>query len=201
MTRYRLVGFTGRAGAGKDTAADFVAKAYGFRRHAFADPMKAGLNAMFGWSPLNWQDRAWKEAPNEALGGFSPRFLAQTLGTEWGRQTVHSNLWVWLAEQRWQRLNADNAATFGPLPGMAVSDVRFANEAYWIKTRGGAVIEIARPDAAPVSAHASEAGVPRELIDHVVLNDGSIEDLFEKLRRVLTAPLTLDDPVGPSAYP
>ena len=29
MTRYRLVGFTGRAGAGKDTAADFVAKAYG----------------------------------------------------------------------------------------------------------------------------------------------------------------------------
>jgi hypothetical protein len=198
--RYRLIAFTGKAGSGKDTAADFVARAFGARRYAFAEPLKRALNAMMGWSPLNWEDRQWKEAAHPVLG-CSPRFLAQTLGTEWGRKTVHPNLWVYMAEIEWLRLIEDATSTFGPLPALVISDCRFVNEAHWARSRGGAVIEIVRPGVTPVAAHASEAGVPAELINHTVLNDGGIEDLFDKLRRLLTPPLIQDDPVGPSAYP
>ena len=168
----RLIGLTGRAGCGKDTVADYLTWA-GYQKYALAGPIKAGLNAMFGFTDEDWTDRSWKEAPQGELAWRSPRYLAQTLGTEWGRALVADDIWLRLFERAWNKLRCETLTV-----GMVVTDVRFANEAALIRRLGGAIVEIQRPGAAAVEAHSSEEGVPADLIDVVVVNNSTPHTLF-----------------------
>ena len=45
----KLLGMTGRAGSGKDTAAYMLMKDLGYKTYALASPIKAIVNSMFGW--------------------------------------------------------------------------------------------------------------------------------------------------------
>lgn len=42
-----IIGFTGQAGSGKDTAGAYLIKQYNFERKAFADPLKKSIAALF----------------------------------------------------------------------------------------------------------------------------------------------------------
>lgn len=165
-----LIGFTGKAGTGKDTAADFMVRRFAFEKYSFALPIKQALNAMFGWSMSQWDDRAWKETPQPGLA-TSPRILAQTLGTEWGREVIHPDLWVKIARRRYVE---------SPY-SLVIPDVRFPNEAEWITREGGLVIELTRKGVRSVAAHKSEDGLPADLIDLTIPNNGSPNDLFNEL--------------------
>jgi hypothetical protein len=94
---------------------------------------------------------AEKEAPIEWLDGVSARRLLETIGTEWGRDTVCSDLWVrvmarklFLAEKLHQKI--------------VIDDVRYINERDLIRSFGGRLYFIGRDDLAQLSAggHASE---------------------------------------------
>ena len=166
MTNIPVIGVAGRARSGKDTLVNFIMAARGFGyRYAFADPIKRMLLALnIDCTDPFWVDNKEKEIP--ALG-VSLRRLLQTLGTEWGRQLIHPDLWVILAKQ----------ALFDNGPGMLIPDVRFENEASWIRSVGGRVIHIQRPDATPVEGHVSESGIARAPEDIVLINNGTLEDL------------------------
>lgn len=160
-----VIGIAGRARSGKDTLADMLLALYGGYRYAFADPIRKMLLAIgIDMSDPYWIDKKEEEIP--ALGR-SPRYLMQTLGTEWGREMVHPRLWVYLAAQQ----------LFNRGRGMIISDVRFEDEAEWIRQQGGLVIHITRSSAKTVNPHASETGVAVIPHDVVVFNDGSLEDL------------------------
>lgn len=128
------------------------------------------LKAGFGidMSDPYWNER--KEVPIPALGK-SPRQLLQTLGTEWGRQLVAPNVWIVLAHDQYRARG----------PGMVITDVRFENEARWVRKNKGLVIHISRKDAAPVAAHSSEGGVIMADDDVIIYNDDSLEELQEKV--------------------
>lgn len=170
----RLVGLVGRARVGKDTAAEFLEDRHLLQQFAFANPLKDMLTSVFG--DLFYDGD--RESPIEWLGK-SPRQLMQTLGTEWGRQCVHPDLWVLLAHQEWLACQRNLSK------GMVVSDVRFDNEARWIKEQGGVLIEIRRREAEKVSAHLSEVGILHR-VDHVIRNDGTIDDLYAALDEVVS---------------
>lgn len=182
----RLVGIAGLAGSGKDTAADYLRTRYGFEKYSLAEPIKAALNAMFGWTSEMWEDREWKERPAHEACGRSPRFLSQTLGTEWGRQVVDGEVWVARAHSRWMALHDGVDATFGPLPRLVIPDVRFQNEARWIREQGGVVVEVVR-HGTPQQDHASEAGIPDRLIDYRVSNDRDVLTFLQTFRFGLAA--------------
>ena len=175
-----LIGLHGPAGAGKDTAADFL-RTWGFQALALADPIRWGLCAMLGEFGVDEQllnDRKTKEAVIPGLGK-SPRELMQTLGTEWGRQQVNASLWTALAEERILKLE--------PLPGfplaVAITDIRFDSEARWLRDLGGKIWRIYRPRSGPgVNPHVSELGLPEDLVDYVVPNIGTIEEFHNELR-------------------
>jgi hypothetical protein len=182
-----LIGLTGRAGAGKDTLADHLVSSFGYVKYSLASPLKNGLNATFGFTPEQWTDRAWKEEVIPWIGR-SPRQLAQTLGTDWGRELVAGDIWLRCAG------NFIDTLPKG-CPGVVIADVRFNNEALFIKHRGGVVCQITRPDVEAVSAHISEAGVALHLLDATLTNNGSMEtlaDLGELILRNLSAPFTHD---------
>jgi hypothetical protein len=170
MTR-RIIGFCGPAGAGKDLAASMVP---GACRVAFADPIYQGLSTMLGVPEAELRDRSAKEQPIVGLGA-SPRQLLQTLGTEWGRQMIRDDIWLRVAFWRWGRLAA------GGISLIVVPDVRFANEARLIRENGGEVWMIHRPGVEPVAAHESEAGLPLRLIDRLIVNDGTVDQLRERV--------------------
>ncbi|WP_160286521.1 deoxynucleotide monophosphate kinase family protein [Pseudomonas knackmussii] len=174
-----LIGLHGRARSGKDTAANYLATQFGLLVYAFASPLKAALMTMLNL-PESALDGAAKEQPLPWLGK-SPRELMQLLGTEWGRNAVHPQLWLLLAE-----MNLANHHEVSPhSSGFVISDVRFENEADWIRAKGGVVVHLRRPAAIDVAAHSSESGIGVHDDDLVIHNAGSLEDLYEALEHVM----------------
>lgn len=160
LDRRRIIGIAGRAGAGKNTVAEMIPNSSVF---GFADPLYEGLAAMLGVPEEMLRSRRNKETPLVWLGK-SPRELMQTLGTEWGRGMVAQDIWLRLAKRRIE--------TYGGT--IVFSDVRFDNEAEWIRNQGGEVWLVER-DQETHHTHSSEAGISPHLIDRVIDNRGTLE--------------------------
>lgn len=170
-----LIGLTGAARSGKSTAAKHLVVLLGFIHYALAGPLKAMLAQGFNLSEAHLEGNL-KEAQLAWLGK-SPRELMQLLGTEFGRGMVHNDLWLLLAAQNIARL-----AHYQPdATGIVISDLRFENEADWLRRRGGMVIHIQRPDAPGVAAHSSEAGIAIHDHDLVINNDGELADFLSDI--------------------
>lgn len=157
----------------------------------FADPIKAAINAMFGFGPVHWENREWKEAAIPWLGPdpISPRSLAQTLGTEWGREMIDEEVWLKIAQQKFAKVNTSATLDSGRIVGlgMIIPDVRFENEAQWIKDAGGLLLNVERPGQEIISesSHATEAGLDPALFDAVIVNDGPPSLMVMAARRIL----------------
>lgn len=176
MTQKFIIGLSGRAGCGKDTVRK-VLEEFGFAGFAFADPIRNMLRTLLtdnGISDQYIDDREFKEAIIPELG-VSYRQMAQTLGTEWGRG-LHRMFWLRLADAY--------MADCTDFPGhshFVISDVRFANEAQWVRERGGVVWRIERIDTDPVREHVSEQEFSMFTADHVIHNDGDLEQLRQSV--------------------
>lgn len=173
----RLIGLTGPKGSGKSTVAEIL-NAHGFETYALADPIKRGLKAMFNlWSPH--VDGGRKETPIEHLGGLTPRYLMQTLGTEWGRNTVATDIWIRMAKRKFEFFSHIR------VDAVVVPDVRFDNEANWIREEGGVIWHIYRDASGAGDTHESEAGVTVKPGDAAIQNNGSIEHLEETVAELV----------------
>lgn len=184
-----LVGLTGKAGAGKTTAADYLTDRYGFYQVSLADPIKELLNNRFGWTPEMWQDRDWKEGEDPDYGVqpmplvecgqrtryFSPRSWAQWLGTEVGR-ALYKDVWVDAAIASAYELYSKGHTR------IVIPDVRFDNEAVAVNGESGIVIEMLSDLPTTSSSHASENGVRKDLIEYDVQNvAGDVSKMFNQL--------------------
>lgn len=170
-----LIGLAGHKGSGKDTAAAHLVRAHDFRQISLADPIRNGLCAMFGLTADDLLDRNRKETAIDWLG-VSPRHLMQTLGTEWGRNHVARDVWLRVASHRLE------AIAKGGRSRIVVSDIRFDDEADWIRSKGGQLIHIRRPLTCPQhDAHVSEAGVTLNIDDYIILNTSTIDQLHAQL--------------------
>lgn len=170
MSAPTIIGLTGRAGAGKDTAARMISNQHGHLPIAFADPLYYGLSVMLGVSVDRLQDREAKEEPL-ADYGVSPRQLLQTLGTEWGRELVHPQLWTLVLVKKVAHLVERGVPVI-------VTDVRFENEADTIREMGGVIVHIKRDGEEIVrSNHVSENRDVWDMADMVLDNNGTLADL------------------------
>jgi hypothetical protein len=176
----RIIGLTGLAGSGKDTVRNILVQEQDFCGLAFADHIREMLRALIGGARLNTDfihERHLKELPIPGIG-VSYRHLAQTLGTEWGR-SIAPDLWIKLTESTISNMASQGERRF------VISDVRFLNEAQWLKESGGEVWRIDRPGISSVRDHESERQVSQIQPDRVILNNGTIEDLWKFVNAVL----------------
>lgn len=176
-----IVGFTGAAGSGKDTAAQALEDYVQVR---FAEPVYWGVLAMDpcvdccrvnGWvsvadlvNEVGW-DRA-KENPEV-------RRLLQKYGTEAGRDIHGNDCWINIAKKR-IRQHLSEARR------VKVTDVRFENEALALASMNACIIRIVGPQRREGvdSSHVSEAGISDAFVSWTVVNDGTVEDLHRKVR-------------------
>jgi hypothetical protein len=110
--------------------------------------------------------------------------MAQTLGTEWMRNCVAADGWLRLADQFVRTtIELNNLEDVPSIQGIVFSDVRFENEAEFIRPRGTLVHVMRNTEA--VAAHSSEAGVEFKDCDRCLLNDKTIEVTFRRLEDIM----------------
>lgn len=165
-----LIGLSGKAGSGKDTVAQYLETVHEFIPIAYADPVKAGLKAMFRFDPEYLTDQEMKEQDIPGLG-VSGRVLMQTLGTEWGRNLIDEDIWVNIARRKILMLDSYD---------VVVTDVRFDNEAALIRELGGILVNVVRDEVRDVGilGHSSEAGLTFTNGSIILHNNGTKEELF-----------------------
>lgn len=110
------------------------------------------------------------------------RELLQFVGTEGLRKGLHQDTWI-------NALMSD----YDENSDWVITDTRMLNEANEVKKRGGINIRINRPGVGPVNNHSSEIELDKYDFDYVIDNNGSTEDLVEKLREILIKINVLQD--------
>lgn len=169
--------------SGKSTVAGHLVRTYGFTRKGFADGLRSMANTLLLSLGFTQEQADFylttgegKETVLPELGGRTPRYAMQTLGTEWGRQLLGPDFWV-------------TAVLNDRRPDMLViDDVRFPNEYAAIRREGGEVWKVVRPGAGPTNGHPSEGLLDPLEFDEVIVNDGSVEVLIRKTEWALRGP-------------
>jgi len=184
----RIIGLTGKARSGKNTVAsiiedEFIAKMYtlpDIHVVAFGDALKEACSLMFGIPLERFNSDDAKEAKDN-FWGFSPREICQYIGTEVAREHFDPEFWIKRLQLELQREYDVRNDVF------VIADVRFDNEAQWIRNNGGIVIRVVRPEAngdVGIPSHVSEAGVSENLIDYTIFNNGTLDQLQTKTEEV-----------------
>lgn len=177
----RLVALSGAAGSGKTTAADYLIQHYGYTRFKFAGPLKDMLYAT--GLTHDQIEGTCKEVPTEILCGRTPRYVMQTLGTEWGRDLIGHDIWVNIWQRRVTAFAAEN-----PGARFVVDDMRFPNELEAVRQLGGTRITLHRPDLVhKAGAHQSESALPHDDQAKIVINDGDAAQLHHRVLHSLLA--------------
>ncbi|OZI23596.1 hypothetical protein CAL26_09145 [Bordetella genomosp. 9] len=200
---FRLIGLCGRAGAGKDTCADLMAAAYGFSKIAFADALRAEISRSFGVDPRDLSNRITKEQLTHALAigrsddarfihlmasagvcisaPRSPRQIMRWWATEYRRALDGEEYWTLLAH------DAIDSLMRRGVRRIVVTDVRFSNEASFIKHMRGEVWRVRRAVADQIPGnHRSEIELEAISPAHVVHNDGDIAALMREVHDLCT---------------
>ncbi len=183
MTRKMIViGIAGPARAGKDTAADHLMKRHALVKASFADPLKRMLRVGLGLTEA--QLYGDQKETVDPYYGKSGRFMAQTIGTEWGRSMIHPDVWVLAMKRHMEDSFVDGTYH----TGFVIPDVRFENEAQFIREHG-TLIHLRRTDRAGIdnAGHCSEVGVEVNDCDTVINNDQSIDHLHALLDGIRVA--------------
>jgi hypothetical protein len=205
-----IIGITGFIGSGKDTVANMFVER-GCTHDSFAAPLKDLCASVFGWDRDMLEgdtviSRDFRETPDiywtRKLGidNFTPRLALQLLGTDIMRTHFNQDIWLNSLEYRVRKLSAES-------PCVVISDCRFKNELDLIKQLGGAVIHVLRndlPEWYETAVHANQGSVPAKHtmetrfasvhasewkwvgydFDYEILNNGTLEDLENKVSQI-----------------
>lgn len=178
-----LIGIAGPKRAGKDTTAKILRLCLAefdqdilIGHASFADPMYDMLSAFVGWDTVE-RLRNSDDKDTEIIEPFdcTLRHMAQTLGTEWGRNLIHPNAWVMAL---YRRVTHGATAYTDPVV-VFVPDVRFPNEAQLIRDNGF-LLHIQR-NTGHQDSHASETPLEIEDTDIVFQNNGTLEDFEQRI--------------------
>lgn len=178
---------------------------YTWQIKKFASKLKQIASILTGIPAEKFEDQDFKKTylPREwgrtlidgdGVSGTIPmtvREFLQRLGTEAIRDNTHTNAWV-------NALFADYKATLDISDGVArdkwpdwiITDCRFPNEAEAIKDRGGMVVRIDRrlptaPYQTLEQRHPSETSLDSWIFDYIINNNGTIEELTGKVKKML----------------
>lgn len=134
-----LIGLVGSTGCGKTTLASLLVEKHAFTRAHMGQPIKDMLFAL----GLTLEQLAGRPEvrllPSELLGGRSPRYAMETLGTDWGRRMVSPELWANAVEMRVRRMWSD-----APVP-VVIDDLRFPSDWAVVGRLGGILVRVVRP--------------------------------------------------------
>ena len=163
-----IIGLVGYARVGKNTAADCL-KSY--HQASFAKALKEEVAEIMN-NRGGFGLRIDFKKDEEAKIKYRPLLVA------WGeaRRQAYENYWI---DMLFKHIGQDLYHV-----NYVVTDCRYENEVQAIKNVGGKILYIKRPDYGPandVEAKSIQEILDSGLIDYTIVNDGTVEDLKEKM--------------------
>ena len=180
-----IIGLKGLKNSGKDTVAAYLIKQHNFERRAFADPLKRSVAALLD-IPYHEIDK-WKNDPNvwvsvHTVGPYDEfstltfRQFLQRMGDEASKQVWWDTFWDDLT------LPIDG---FYHGKKIVITDCRFESNARRINICGGYVVQLRRPGFEVQDPHRGEELFPDKMVDYTLMNDGTLDDLYDKINEML----------------
>ncbi len=207
-----LISLTGFISCGKDTVANYFQNQYNFKKMSFASALKDVLCNIFNWDRnkiegLTIEDREWRNtidtwwAERLNIPNLTPRFAMQYIGTDIFRDKFHNDIWIANVENKIQNSNEN----------IVITDCRFPNELTMIRRNNGIPIRIKRGplptwygDALAMNLsqyhadkeskkqklnklniHESETAWIGSRFDQILLNNGSINELYSQIDKFM----------------
>ena len=202
-----IIGINGKIGSGKDTVGKIIQylqchntgeitiqdvmsnpehewwleEQSKFEIKKFAGKLKEVASLLTGIDIEDFEDQEFKKLYMSPEWGMTYREFLQKLGTEAMREGLHTNVWVnaLFADYKPPKMSQYNPSNW------IITDMRFPNELEAVEERKGITIRVVR-SGTTVGTHASETALDDAYFDHVISNNGTIEDLIEKVRQILT---------------
>ena len=136
---------------------------------------------------------------------LTPRLLLQLIGTDLFRNQLHPKVWVnaTMVSYKKKLPQCSGQPDFDWIiqpqeddfiyPNWIITDVRFPNELQEIKDKKGVTIRINRLNSSPQTiyvnkkerTHPSETALDNAKFDYIIDNNGTIEELIEKVKEIL----------------
>lgn len=165
----KIISICGLARAGKDTTAKYFTDTYGFIRKGYADKLKELALYLNLWDGMEEN----KREPLVKLGAGA-------------RNILYPSIWVDAVWKNQEFLN--QIIVKGNR--FCLSDNRYKNELTAAQAfadeegLGHISIWIDRPGVEPQGEEKEKTLPLRRLVDYIIVNDGTIEDLYQKLSEV-----------------
>lgn len=174
QTRKTFIGITGKKRSGKDEVCSELLRLFALEgtkaeRIGFADALKEEVSKATGVSV-------------EEIEKLKPLFrpILQWWGTEFRRGFNDTEYWLHAIQKKIENSKAEV---------IIVPDVRFENEALFLRGQAfNTIIKIERKQNG-IDTHASESGISDFFIDTVIYNDGTLQQLKDKVYGLFTTQL------------
>jgi len=194
-----VIGIAGQKRSGKDTSGERLINEYGFIKVAFADSLKDACIEIFGFSYEQVYGDELKEVVDD-YWGYSPREVLQKVGTELFRKYISYNdvlpligkdIWIRTIERKITNLSKEGHTKF------VITDIRYLNELEFlnkskfktmsIKIQRQIQLENTNVTNDETKTHISENDIKLMVCDHEITNDGTIEDLYNKIDDIVSS--------------
>lgn len=190
----KLIAVSGWKGSGKDTTGLHLMHKYKYRPISFAYALKNMVSEMYGVHRFWLDDRTKKDMPlmnmpviatdpfsqaihnmlrDELTSGYwTPRALCILEGSI--KRSVYANYWVKKVVEEILRDEHNN---------YVITDMRYCNEADVLRMMipNMQAVRVVRPDLTITTQDPSERDLDSYKFDQVLLNDGTIEDLGQRI--------------------
>lgn len=176
----KLVGLAGAARSGKSTVGAYLMDQFDVYPIGFADALKAAAAILLNRTEEEvYGENGFDREAIMPEWGFSMRHFLQILGTEGMRNLFREDFWI-------NRLTVEILGH----DDVVITDVRYENEADFVRDTGGEIWHITRQDQNGLNeqaqAHDSESGVTVRGGDFFLFNHGNVEELQQKAGKLWT---------------
>ena len=178
-----IIGVCGKKFNGKDTIADYLVNRYQFTKISVGDPLKYGIQQMFGFS----NEQLWgsKKETVDPFWKVTPREILQYIGTDCFRMkfgqdfpNIGENIWAMSLERKIETLLQRGFYK------IVVPDIRFPNEEKVIRKFNGTIINVIRHNFINQDTHISENSLDQIKVDFHVENT-TFDELYARIDDIM----------------
>jgi hypothetical protein len=180
-----------------------------FEVKKFAGKLKEIAFLLTGKPVENFEEQNFKKLNMGSAWNMTYREFLQKLGTEAMRNGLHEDVWVNALfadyKAKWvptgDSVAEEDVSLEKEYPNWIITDMRFPNELESVVERQGITIRVVRPvESYPENpnfngdmqiavkmahSHPSETALDDAKFHYEIINDGTIEDLVEKVKQIL----------------
>ncbi len=177
MSSRKIILLNGCPGVGKDEIANYLAREYNYKTIAFKDKAYLSVAKHYNISLEDYMQLYLnKDTPTDILDGLSPRKAMQYVVQDVNKPKLGRD---YLARDVLDEIRFDKESNY------VVSDFGLDEEEiqvhYKLSRENYVVINIQREG----HTYEFDTRSERMIIHHIIYNDGSTEELYEKVRQIL----------------